>query len=176
MSSYTVRRVKIGTRPLLDALALECGRLYSLTLVWFWRIVRRRGIWLSSAAMMHWLNSDRLHAHTADACVQAFFASLESWRVRRKVDPEAQPPKRRRRYFRIEYSGARSRRRHHPNMPCLQTQAQAVRQGVPVSLRVSIPPRRCRVLEHPAKVSGLRSSSWGDGVPRWSEIQPSSPV
>jgi putative transposase len=111
MSSYTVRRVKIGKSPLLDELALECGRLYSLTLVWFWRIVRRQGIWLNPAAMMRWLNSDQLHAHTADACVQAFFASLKSWRARRKTDPQAQPPKRRRRHFRIEYKSSAIRLR-----------------------------------------------------------------
>jgi putative transposase len=111
MSSYTVRRVKIGKSPLLDELAQECGRLYSRALVWFWRIVRRQGIWLSPAAMMRFLNSEKLHAHTADACVQAFFASLKSWRARRKLDPEARPPKRRRRYFRIEYKSSAIRLR-----------------------------------------------------------------
>ena len=52
---------------------------------------------------MRWHTSDKLHAHSADACVQAFFASLKSWRARRKTDPDAHPPRRRRYYFRIEY-------------------------------------------------------------------------
>ncbi|HXG64792.1 MAG TPA: transposase [Blastocatellia bacterium] len=60
---------------------------------------------------MRWLNSDNLHAHTADACVQAFFASLKSWRARRKTDPGANPPRRRRRFFRIEYKNSAIRHR-----------------------------------------------------------------
>jgi putative transposase len=52
---------------------------------------------------MRLYTSHKLHAHTADACVQAFFASLKSWRVRRKSDPKAKPPRKRKWYFRIEY-------------------------------------------------------------------------
>src|SRR5205807_3491758 len=33
----------------------------------------------------------------------AFFANLKSWRQRRKNDPNAHPPRRRRWYFRVEY-------------------------------------------------------------------------
>ena len=100
---YQVRRVKIGTSAQLDELARECGRLYSACLVSFWRTVRHQGIWLSPAQMMRWHTSKQLHAHTADACVQAFFSALKSWRARRATDPNAHPPRRRRWYFRIEY-------------------------------------------------------------------------
>jgi putative transposase len=100
---YQVRRVKIGTSAQLDELARECGRLYSACLVSFWRTVRHQGIWLSPAQMMRWHTSKQLHAHTADACVQAFFSALKSWRARRATDPDAHPPRRRRWYFRIEY-------------------------------------------------------------------------
>ncbi len=78
------------------------GRLYSQTVASFWRAVRHKGIWLKPKHLMRWHSSEKLHAHTADACVQAFFASLKSWRVRKKLgDPDAHPP--RKRYFRIEY-------------------------------------------------------------------------
>jgi putative transposase len=100
---YQVRRVNIGKTPHLDELARECGRLYSQTLVSFWRTVRKKGLWLHPKHLMRWHTSDKLHAHTADACIQAFFASLKSWRARRKTDPDAHPPRRRRYYFRIEY-------------------------------------------------------------------------
>jgi putative transposase len=108
---YTVRRIKLGKTAQLDALALECGKLYSDTVVWFWRTVNRQGLWLKPSSMMRWLNSDKLHAHTADACVQAFFASLKSWRARRKTDPNARPPRRRRKFFRIEYKNSAMRLR-----------------------------------------------------------------
>jgi putative transposase len=103
MSNYRVRRVKIGTSEQLDTLARECGRLYSQTLVSFWRTVRHQGVWLGPKHLMRWYTSNKLHAHTADACVQAFFAALKSWREHRKSDPDAKPPRKRKRYFRIEY-------------------------------------------------------------------------
>ena len=103
MSAYRVRRVKIGTSEQLNELAQECGRLYSQTLVSFWRTVRHKGIWLQPKHLMRWHSSKKLHAHTADACVQAFFAAMNSWRERRKDDPTAKPPHKRKRFFRIEY-------------------------------------------------------------------------
>jgi len=104
MSSYQVRRVNIGKTTQLDELAHECGLLYSQTLVFFWRTVRHKGIWLQPKHLMRLFTSPKLHAHTADACVQAFFASLTSWRERKKLgDPDAHPPRRRKWYFRVEY-------------------------------------------------------------------------
>ena len=103
MSAYRVRRVKIGTSDYLDELAHACGQLYSQTLVSFWRAARHKGIWLKPKHLMRWHTSSKLHAHTADACVQAFFAALKSWRKRRKTDPDAKPPHKRKWYFRVEY-------------------------------------------------------------------------
>jgi len=100
---YHVRRVNIGKTPQLDELAHECGELYTQTLVFFWRTVRHKGIWLKAKHLMRLFTRKSLHAHTADACVQAFFANLESWRERHKTDPTAHPPRRRKWYFRIEY-------------------------------------------------------------------------
>ncbi len=104
--SYTVRRVRIKSSEQLDALARACGSLCSQTVTWFWRTVKRQGVWLKPSSMMRWLNSDQMHAHTADATVQAFYSSLDSWRVRRKTDPNAKPPRRRRKFFRIEYKNS----------------------------------------------------------------------
>lgn len=100
---YQIKRVYIGKSPQLDVLAHACGEVYSNTLVSFWRVVRKKGIWLKAKHLMRMHTSSHLHAHTADACVQAFFASLKSWRERRKNDPAAKPPHRRKWYFRIEY-------------------------------------------------------------------------
>ena len=101
---YQVRRVHIGKTDQLDELARECGKLYSQTVISFWRTVRKQGIWLKPKHLMRWHTSSKLHAHTADACVQAFFASLASWRERKKLgQPDAKPPRRRKWYFRIEY-------------------------------------------------------------------------
>jgi len=100
---YQVRRVHIGKTALLDELAHACGELYSKALVFFWRTVRHKGIWLQPKHLMRLFTSEKLHAHTSDACVQAFFAGLKSWRERRKTDPTARPPRKRKWYFRVEY-------------------------------------------------------------------------
>jgi putative transposase len=60
-------------------------------------------MWLKPKHLMRLFTHDQLHAHTSDACVQAFFASLTSWRERHKTDPNAHPPRRRKWYFRVEY-------------------------------------------------------------------------
>jgi putative transposase len=100
---YQVRRMYIGKTAQLDELAHACGELYTHTLVFFWRTVRHKGIWLKPKHLMRLFTSAKLHAHTSDACVQAFFACLKSWRARRETDPDAHPPRRRRWYFRVEY-------------------------------------------------------------------------
>jgi putative transposase len=83
---YTVRRLKIGRTEQMDALARAAGELYSQVVVWFWRTVRHKGLWLGAKHLMRWLTSALLHAHSSDAVVQSFFAALASWRERRKVD------------------------------------------------------------------------------------------
>ena len=100
---YHVRRVNIGKTPQLDELAHECGQVYTQTLVFFWRTVRHKGLWLKPKHLMRLFTSHKLHAHTADACVQSFFASLKSWRERRETDPTAHPPRKRKWYFKVEY-------------------------------------------------------------------------
>ena len=100
---YQVRRVHLGKTAQLDELAHACGELYSKTLVFFWRTVRHQAIWLKPKHLMRLFTSEQLHAHTSDACVQAFFAGLKSWRERRKTDPTAKPPRKRKWYFRVEY-------------------------------------------------------------------------
>jgi len=101
---YCVRRLKLGISEQLEQLALAAGELYSKTLVSFWRVVRKKGLWLKPASLMRWFpnsSENTLHSHSADAVVQGFFSSLKSWRTRRKSDPNAKPPKRRRRYFKV---------------------------------------------------------------------------
>ena len=100
---YHVRRVNIGKTPQLDELAHECGQVYTQTLVFFWRTVRHKGLWLKPKHLMRLFTSKKLHAHTADACVQAFFAALSSWRERRETDASAHPPRKRKWYFKVEY-------------------------------------------------------------------------
>jgi putative transposase len=100
---YTVRRLKIGHTEQMDALARAAGELYSQVVVWFWRTVRHKDLWLKAKHLMRWLSSALLHAHSSDAVVQSFFAALATWRERRKSDPAAKPPRRRKHYYRVQW-------------------------------------------------------------------------
>ena len=109
MSSYTVRKLKIGNTEQMQSLSRSAGELYSRTVVSFWRTVRKKGQWLKPSSMMRWLPNDsenRLHAHSADAVVQNFFASLKSWRERRKVDLDAHPPRRRKWFYKVQWKSS----------------------------------------------------------------------
>jgi len=108
---YSVRKLKIERTEQIDALALASGELYSRTVTSFWRTVRKKGIWLKPSSMMRWQNSDELHAHSADAVVQSFYSSLKSWRVRRKDDPDSHPPRKRRRFYRVQWKNSAIRLR-----------------------------------------------------------------
>src|SRR5690348_12802052 len=99
--NYIVRHRNIGKTAQLDALAREAGRVYSQTVTTFWRIVRKHGVWLSKYSMQRLITQGELHAHTIHACVDALYNSLRSWRARRKSDPNAHPPRRRRKFFRV---------------------------------------------------------------------------
>ena len=101
MVNYTVRKHRLEYSEQLKELAHAAGELYSQTLVSFWRTVRKKNVWLSGYTMEKWLMSDRLHAHSSDAVTQSFFASLKSWRSRRKTDPNSKPPKRRKCFYKL---------------------------------------------------------------------------
>lgn len=106
MSNYTVRRIKIGNTEQMQSLSRAAGELYSRTVVCFWRTVRKQDRWLKPSSLMRWLPNDsenRLHAHSADAVVQNFFAGLKSWRQRRKSDPDAKPPRRRKWFYKVQW-------------------------------------------------------------------------
>src|SRR5260370_23714814 len=100
---YQVRRVNIGKTAQIDELAHACGELYSQALVFFWRTVRHKGIWLKEKHLKKLFTSPKLHSHTSDACIESFMSSMKSWHARRKNDLNAHPPRKRRWYFKIEY-------------------------------------------------------------------------
>lgn len=102
---YIVRRMKLQPSRQLDDLSLTAGALYSRTVTCFWRGVRK-GTWLSPWSLMRWQPERRLHAHSADAVVQTFFGALNSWRRRRRTDPSARPPHRRRRFMAVQWKSS----------------------------------------------------------------------
>jgi putative transposase len=101
---YLVRKLKLGRSETLDALASESGRIYTLAKVWFWRIVRRKGIWLSEGALQRLVSNGQpttLHSQSAQKAIQCFMAALKTWRQARKINPELKPPRKHKRFYKI---------------------------------------------------------------------------
>jgi putative transposase len=99
-----VRKKKLGRSKALDLLAHEAGRLYTLAVVWFWRHVRRKGIWLSEYDMHRRLKNGQptgLHSQSAQQAISCFFDALKTWRTVRKTDSNAKPPRRRKKFFKV---------------------------------------------------------------------------
>src|SRR5690349_2792035 len=74
-----------------DDLNRQSGRVYTDVLVTHWRIVRRKGLWLSEGAAKRW--SDRrlaaarvaMHAHSIDAAQEGFYRACTTTRALRQA-------------------------------------------------------------------------------------------
>ena len=104
--SYFIKRKLVGKNTFLDSLTMESGSLYTKTLVFFWRTVRKKNIWLKPKSLMRIFSSENIHAHSADASVQAFFQALSSWREHRKSDPDSNPPTKLRKFYPITWKSS----------------------------------------------------------------------
>jgi putative transposase len=106
---YIVRKRKLGVVPQIEALSREAGRIYTDTLVWFWRHVRRHHLWLSSAMMQKRLRNGQptiLHSQSPQAVIQSFFVALAGWRKARTLNPDLKPPYKRKHFFKIIWKTA----------------------------------------------------------------------
>jgi putative transposase len=84
-----------------DTLNRESGRVYTETLVWHYRIYRRKGLWLSPGAaekLGDFLSETTLHAHSRDAAQQGFYRACKTANACREAGLEAYYPHRRKFY------------------------------------------------------------------------------
>ena len=75
-------------RARADALNRESGRVYTGVLVAHWRIVRKKGHWLSEKSATRWSDTRTtavMHAHTIDAAQQGFYKACVTTRALRKA-------------------------------------------------------------------------------------------
>jgi len=106
-SLYTTKKLKLTSTDQLDGLALAAGELYSSTLVQFWRVLRKKNIFLSQYAMEKLCMSLLLHAHTSDAIVGNFYGAVKSANQRKKSgDKEAKYPRKCRRFYKITWKSS----------------------------------------------------------------------
>lgn len=104
---YSTRRLNLVKTEQLDSLARASGELYSRTLVTYWRLVRKKQIFLSQYGMEKLCVSTNLHSHTSDAVVGNFYASIKSAKARKKDGSlEAKYPRRRKLFFKITWKSS----------------------------------------------------------------------
>jgi putative transposase len=101
---HYVRKRNIGRGDALDALSRESGAIYSLTVAWFWRHVRRQGLWLSEYSMKRRLQNGQpslLHSQSAQKAIECFYQALQTWRSERKWNPRLRPPHKQKRFYKV---------------------------------------------------------------------------
>jgi putative transposase len=84
-----------------DALNRESGRLYTQTLVWHYRIFRRKGLWLSQGEaekLGDFFSETTLHAHSRDAAQQGFYKACKTAKACRAAGREVHYPHQRKLY------------------------------------------------------------------------------
>jgi len=82
-------------RALADALNLASGSIYTGVLVAHWRIVRKKGIWLSEKAGTRLSDSivdAPMHAHTIDAAQQGFYKACKTTKALKQINSQAKYP------------------------------------------------------------------------------------
>ena len=100
------KRLKIGKTEQLDKLAHEVGIVYSQTLVYYRRILRKKGIFLTKTSMQRLMRNGKLHSQTVQGITDIFYDNLSSYWKLHKKDARARLPKRRRWYFVLPYKAA----------------------------------------------------------------------
>jgi putative transposase len=104
---YTVKKLDLPHCEQLDNLARAAGELYTRILVSYWRVVRKKNIFLSQYGMEKWHISPHLHAHSSDAIAGNFYAAIKSAQERKKSgDKEAKYPKRRKWFYKITWKSS----------------------------------------------------------------------
>ena len=102
---YTTKKVKVNPAPELDALAIEAGRVYCKVISLIDKIKRTKGFWLSEKSVRKYmrLRGYNLHSQTIQAIIQSYFDSLKSYFQVVKSNPDAKPPKRTPRFYKVRW-------------------------------------------------------------------------
>ena len=102
---YTTKKIKVNPTPELDALAIEAGRVYSKVVSLIHKVKRKKGFWLSEKSVRNYmrLRGYTLHSQTIQAIIRSYFDSLKSYFRTVKSNPDAKPPKRTRKHFKVRW-------------------------------------------------------------------------
>lgn len=104
---YITKTLKHKKAQQLDKLARESGRCYSKVVSLVRKTFKKKGFSLSKGSVQKYIkNKYALHSQTVQACADSYFDALKSFFEVRKSDPEAKPPKRTPRYFKVRWKSS----------------------------------------------------------------------
>ena len=89
-------------------LAIESGHVYSKVVSLIRKVKRKKGFWLSEQAVEKYmkLRGYQLHSQTIQAIVESYFDSLKSYFGVVKSNPDAKPPKRTPKFFKVRWKSS----------------------------------------------------------------------
>ena len=102
---YITKKLKVSPTPELDTLAHESGRCYSKIVSLIHKVRKKKGFWLSQGAVQKYmrLRGYNLHSQTVQAIIQSYFDSLKSYFRAVKSNPDAKPPFRTPRFYKVRW-------------------------------------------------------------------------
>ena len=102
---YTTKKIKVKPTPELDVLAIEAGRVYCKVISLLWKVKRKKGFWLSEKSIRNYMRPRgyNLHSQTVQAIIRSYFDSLKSYFQVVKSNPDAKPPKRTPRFYKVRW-------------------------------------------------------------------------
>lgn len=106
---YLTQTLKHKRTEQLDLLARASGSCYSKVVSLVRQTHKKKGFWLSKNTVHKYMRHRDyvLHSQSVQACADSYFDSLKSFFEVRKSDPEAKPPKRTPKHFKVRWkSGA----------------------------------------------------------------------
>lgn len=106
---YITKTRKTKRTSHLDTLARESGRCYSKVVSLVRKTHKQKGFWLSKGGVQKYLRHKdyALHSQSIQACADSYFDSLKSFFEVRNSHPDANPPKRTPKHFKVRWkSGA----------------------------------------------------------------------
>ena len=106
---YLTQTLKHKKTAHLDKLAHASGRCYSKVVSLVRKTHKKKGVWLSKNTVQKYMRHKdyQLHSQSVQACADSYFDALKSYFEVKKSEPEAKPPKRTPKYFKVRWkSGA----------------------------------------------------------------------
>ena len=100
---YTTKILKINNTEQLKSLSIEAGKTYSEIVTKFYRILRKKNIFLSKYSIQKLIKNNNLHSQTVQGLTDKFYTAWDAYKEAKKINPNAKPPKNRKKHFCIIY-------------------------------------------------------------------------